>query len=91
MKLYLQTVSESLIDRMHGHRLCISYDRLRVLSTDIAKFIIGHWQEERAVVPIQPVTTHGLNNIDYIPSSTTVVSSDHGKCISIQQHFVSDM
>ncbi len=94
MKVYLQTGRESLIDDMHQRGMCISYDRLRVLSTDIANSIIGHWEQVGVVVPPQAVkdvfTTGGFDNIDYNPSSTTAKSALHGTCISIHQHFSSN-
>lgn len=93
MKLYLQTGSETLIDVMHQRGLCISYDRLHVISTDIANSIISYWETEGIVVPPQAVkgvfTTCGFDNIDYNPSSTTSAMSLHGTCISVQQHFCS--
>ncbi len=42
MEVYLQTGHESLIDDMHQRGMCILYDCLRGLSTDIANSIIGH-------------------------------------------------
>lgn len=94
MKLYLQSGRESLIDVMHKRGLCISYDRLRVLSTDIANSVISHWEQVGVVVPPQAVkqvfTTGGFDNIDHNPSSTTAKSALHGTCISIHQHFSSD-
>ncbi len=94
MKVHLQTGRESLIDDLHQRGLCISYDRLRVLSTDIANSVIGHWEKVGVVVPPQAVkhvfTTGGFDNIDHNPSSTTATSALHGTCISIHQHFSSD-
>ncbi|XP_014676237.1 PREDICTED: uncharacterized protein LOC106816189 [Priapulus caudatus] len=94
MKVHLQSGRESLIDVIHQRGLCIAYDRLRVLSTDIANSVIGHWEQVGVVVPPQAVkhvfTTGGFDNIDYNPSSTTAKSALHGTCISIHQHFSSD-
>ena len=94
MKIHFQTGRESLIDDLHQRGLCISYDRLRVLSTDIANSVIGHWEQVGVVVPPQAVkhvfTTGGFDNIDHNPSSTTATSALHGTCISIHQHFSSD-
>ena len=94
MKVHLQTGRESLINDMHQRGLCISYDRLRVLSTDIANSVIGHWEQVGLVVPPQAVkhvfTTGGFDNIDHNPSSTTAKSALHGTCISIHQHFSAD-
>ncbi len=95
MEVYLQTGHESLIDDMHQRGMCILYDRLRVLSTDIANSVIGHWEQVGVVVPPQAVksvfTTGGFDNIDYNPSSTTAKSVLHGTCISIHQNFSSNI
>ena len=95
MKLQLQSGRESLIDDMHCRGLCISYDRLRVLSTDIANSVIAHWEQIGVIVPLQAVpnvfTTGNFDNVDSNPSSTTAKTSLHGTCISIHQHFNSDL
>ena len=57
MKIHLQTGRESLIDDLHQRGLCISYDRLRVLSTDIANSVIGHWEQVGVVVPLRQLNT----------------------------------
>ena len=94
MKLHLQTGRKSLINDFHQRGLCISYDRLRTLSTDIANSVIYHWEQIGVVVPPQAVkhvfTTGGYDNIDHNPSSTTATSALHGTCISIHQHFSLD-
>ena len=90
MKLYLKSGSKSVLDVMHQRGLCISYDRLLVLSTDIANSVIAHWENLGVVVPPQAVknvfTTGAFDNIDHNPSSTTAKSALHGTCISIHQH-----
>ena len=72
----------------------MSYDRLRMLSTDIDNSVIGQWEEGGVVVPPQAIkdvfTTGGFDNIDHKPSSTTAKSALHGTCISIHQHFSLD-
>lgn len=94
MKLHLQTGSASLVQTMHQRGLCVSYDRLKTFSTDIANSVINHWEQIGVVVPPQAVkgvfTTGGFDNVDHNPSSTTATSALHGTCISIQQHFSSD-
>ncbi len=71
------------------------YNRLRVLSTDIANSVIGHWEQVGVVVLTQAVksvfTTGGFDNIDYNPSSTAAKSVLHGTCISIYQNFSSNI
>ena len=41
IKLYLKSGSKSVINVLHQRGLCISYDRLRMLSTGIANSVIG--------------------------------------------------
>ena len=94
MKLYLQTSSASLVETMHNRGLCVSYDRLKTLSTDVANSVISLWEQNGVVVPPQAIkgvfTTGGFDNIDHNPSSTMAKSALHGTCISIQQHFDTD-
>ena len=89
MKVFFQSGSESLLNTMHQHGLCIWYDRLRVLGTDMANSMIRHW-EDIGVVPPQAIknvfTTGGYDNIDHNPSSTMAKSGLHGSCISLHQH-----
>ena len=93
MKLYMKTSKECLVDMLAERGICISYHRLRQLSTDIANSVITHWEHEGVVVPSQATkgifTTGGIDNIDYNPSSTTSSSQSvlHGTSISILQHF----
>ena len=76
--------------------ICVSYDRLRQLSIDIAKSVIAHWEHEGVVVPHQAskgiFTTGGVDNIDYNPSSTTASPQSvlQDTSISILQHYSSD-
>ena len=93
MNLHPKTGSASLVQTMHKRGLCVSYDRLKTLSTDLANSVISHWEQIRVVVPPQAVngvfTIGGFDNIDHNPSSTTSASALHGSCISIQQHYSS--
>ena len=94
MKLYLKSGSKSVINVLNQRGLCISYDRLGMLSTDIANSVIGQWEQVSVVVQPQAIkdvfTTGGFYNIDRNPSSTTANSAPHGTCISIHQYFSSD-
>lgn len=79
------------MNTMHQRGLYISYDRLRVLGTDMANSVIRHWEDIGVVVPPQAIknvfTTGGFDNIDNNPSSTMAESALHGFCISLHQHF----
>lgn len=93
MKAHMTTGKESLVDLLAERGICVSYDRLRQVTTDIANSVISKWEEQGGVVPTQSTkgifTTGGADNIDYNPSSTTATSQSvlHGTSISILQHF----
>ena len=94
LSIYLKSGSKSVINVLHQRGLCISYDRLRMLSTDIANSVIGQWEQVGVVVPPQAIkdvpTTGGFDNIDHNPSFTTAKSVLHGTCISIHQYCSTD-
>ena len=94
IRLYRKSGSKSVINVLHQQGLCISYDRLRMLSTDIANSVIGQWEQVCEVVPPRAIKdvfpTGDFDNMDHNPSSTTAKSALHGTCISIHQHFSSD-
>lgn len=67
MKVHMKTGKESLVDMLAERGICVSYDRLRQLSTDIANSVITHWEREDVVVPSQATkgvfTTGGLTTL----------------------------
>ena len=89
IKLYAMTRKEAIIDILHQKGLCISYKRLRSLTTDIANSVIAHYEKTGPVVPLQAkhglFTTLGFDNIDHNLRATTSRSSFHGTCISLLQ------
>ncbi len=89
IKLYVMTRKESIIDMLHEQGICISYKRLRTLSTDLANSAIAHFKHVGVVVPRQAIhrvfTTFAFDNIDHNPGATTSRSSFHGTCISLLQ------
>ena len=95
MKLYLKTGSASLVETMHNRGMCVSYCRLKTLDTYLVNSVINHREQIGVVVPPQTVksvfTNGAFDNIDHNPSATLAKSSLHGTCISIQQHFPSDL
>ena len=94
MKLHVETGSSSLINIFHKKGLCISYDRLRFISADIANQMISKWEDLGVVVPLDAVkgvfTVGAFDNVDHNPSSTTAQTSLHGTCISITQYISPD-
>ncbi len=70
--------------------LCISYDRVLTISTDLVNSVCASYEEEGVVCP--PILskyvfcTSACDNSDRNPSSTTGSDSFHGAGISIMQH-----
>ena len=80
---------ESLVDAMHGRGLCISYSRLRTISTDLANSIICFYEKSGVVVPMQALrgvfTTNAYDNIDHNTRATTCRTTFHGSCCFVLQ------
>lgn len=90
LKIHGETRKRSLIDAFFSMGLCISYDRVITISTDIANSVCERFEQERVVCPPKLrsgiFTTAGVDNIDHNPSSTTAHDSFHGTAISLVQH-----
>ena len=90
LKVHGETRKKSLIDAFFNLGLCISYDRLICISTDLANSVTSRFEEEGVVCPPNLrqgiFTTAGVDNIDHNPSATTAHDSFHGTAISLVQH-----
>ena len=90
LKIHGETRKRGLVDVMHKLGLCISYDRVMDISTDLANSVTAQFQEDGVVCPPKlrkdVFTTAGIDNIDHNPSSTTASDSFHGTAISLVQH-----
>ena len=90
LKIHGETRKRSLIDAFYNMGLCISYDRVLTLSTNIANSVTNRFEQEGVVCPPKLrsniFTTAGVDNIDHNPSSTTAHDSFHGTAISLVQH-----
>ena len=88
--LQTKTRKRELVDTLFNLGLCISYDRVLNISTDLGDKICYHYEQEKAVCPPQLkgglFTTAAVDNIDHNPSSTTSRDSFHGTGISLFQH-----
>ena len=73
--LYAKTRKRQLIDALFQHGICISYDRVLEISTQLLQKGL--------------FTTSAVDNIDHNPSATTATISCHGTGISVFQHPVS--
>ena len=85
--LFAKTRKRQLIDVLHQYGICISYDRVLEISSQMGEALVERYLEEGLVCP--PVlrkgllTTAAIDNIDHNPASTTPKPSFHGTSISI--------
>ena len=90
MMLRTKTRKRELVDSMYNLGLCISYDRVLSISTDLGNKLCHHYEVENAVCPPNLrgglFTTAAVDNIDHNPSSTSAHDSFHGTGISLFQH-----
>ena len=84
------TRDKLLVDTFNRLGMCISYDRLLSISTDITNCVIERYDKDGVVCPSKlhdgVFTTAALGNIDHNPSSTSAHDSFHGTAISLAQH-----
>ena len=70
--------------------MCISYNRLLSISTDITNSVIERYDRDGIVCPSKLqddiFRTTAIDNIDHNPSSTSSHDSFHGTAISLAQH-----
>lgn len=94
LSVFAKTRKKHLIEMLHAHGLCISYDRVMEISAQLGDAVITKYVDEGVVCP--PVlkkglfTTAAIDNIDHNPTSTTAQTSFHGTSTSIFQHPSSD-
>src|SRR6218665_385514 len=88
--VHAATSKKSLIDQVFDVGVCVSYDRLMSILSDLASGVCQRFEEEQAVCPLNfkgnLFTTAAVDNIDHNPSSTSAQGSFHGTGISLQQH-----
>lgn len=84
--IHSKTRSKDLVNRLHSLGLCISYDRLSTLSTQLGNSVVKRFEKDGLVCPVSlrnnVFTTHAVDNIDHNPSSRTAQDSWHGTAIS---------
>ena len=83
LKIHGETRKKGLDDTLHNMGLCISYDRLLGISTDIANKVCAMYDKEG--VSRNVFTVAAVDNIDHNPSSATARDSFHGTGISLMQ------
>ena len=88
--IHSKTRKKELVETLHEHGLCISYNRVMQLSADIANKVIAQYQLEGVVCP--PKLKSGLfvtsqqDNIDHNLTSTSAKESFHGTALSLTCH-----
>lgn len=95
LSIHAKTRNRDLIQSLHSLGLCVSYDRVLSISTELGNAACRCFHEENVVCPLNLrlglFTTAAIDNIDHNPSSTTARDSFHGTGISMFQHATSDM
>ena len=75
LKIHAVTRSRNLIDALFNQGMCISYDRLLNLTSDICNAICEQFREDGVVCPPKlrcgVHTSAAVDNIDYNPTSST--------------------
>lgn len=88
--VHATTRKKSLIDRLFHLGICVSYDRVLSMTTELANRVCELFTAERAVCPANlrtnVFTTAAVDNIDHNPTSTSARGSFHGTGISLMQH-----
>ena len=89
MLIHAKTRSRDLIDTLFNLGLCVSYDRLMSISTELANSVCDQYHANQVVCPPQlsteVFTCGAVDNIDHNPSSTTACDSFHGTAITLTQ------
>ena len=88
--VHSETRNRVLIDKLHNYGLCISYHRMRTLSTSIGNTVCSQFGRGNIVSPsilkLHLFTTHAVDNVDHNPSSRTAKDSFHGTAKATTQH-----
>ena len=82
LKIHAITRSRNLIDALFNLGMCISYDRLLNLTSDISNTICEQYRVDGIVCPAKlrcgVHTSAAVDNLDYNPTSSTAKDSFHG-------------
>ena len=92
LKIHAITHSRNLIDALFNLGMCISYDRLLNLTSDISNTICEQYRVDGIVCPPKlrcgVHTSAAVDNLDYNPTSSTAKDSFYGTGISLIQHLL---
>ena len=88
--IHAVTHKRTLIDALFRLGICVSYDRVLQLTSDIGNGVCERFVRDGLVCPPKMhsglFTTAAVDNIDYNPSSATAKDSFHGTVILLMQH-----
>lgn len=95
LSIHAKTRKRNLLETMHDLGLCVSYDRVLAVSTDLGNAVWRCYQENGVVCSpnfrAQLCTTAAVNNVDHKPSSMSANDSLHGTGISLFQQVLGDV
>ena len=90
MKIHAVTRKRNIIDTLFHWGICVSYDRLLKLITDISNGVCERFTMDGVVCPPKlrcgVFSSAAVDNLDHNPTSATATDSFHGTGISIIQH-----
>ena len=88
--LYAKARKSWILTNMSKLGICVSYDRILTLTTDLASTVCETYNKQQIVCPPHlhkgVFTVGALDNIDHNPTSTSAKGSFHGIAISLMQH-----
>ena len=95
MLIHAKTRKRELIDTLFNLGLCVSYDRLMNISTDLGNTVCKRYHSEQVVCPPQlksgVFTCGAVDNIDHNPSAMMAKDAFHGTAISLMQFPTAEM
>ena len=89
LSIFAKTRKKSLVEMLHEHGLCISYERVLEISVQLGDATVSKYVKGVVCPPVLRkglFTTAVMDNIDNNPSATTATTSFHGTRLSMCQH-----
>lgn len=90
LSIYSKTRKRQLIELLHDNGMCISYDRVLEITSQLGEAVVNQYVEEGVVCsPIlmkNLFTLAAVDNIDHNPTATTASTSFHGTGLSLFQN-----
>ena len=87
LKVHAVTRNKTLVNILNNLGLCVSYDRVLQIQSNISNRICKRYEEEKVVCPPNLrrdlFTIAAVNNIDHNPTSATAKDFFHGTTVSL--------